>query len=67
MKDRSTPNLSPPKGRWPKGKAKQSHRRYRLEAAGEYKKALNRHRYGTLGAASKVRHIDLTGSEPVEV
>jgi hypothetical protein len=41
------------------GKApiKQARRRYLLQAAGEYKKALKR-RDGTQGAASAVRHID---------
>jgi len=33
-------------------------RRAQLKKAGEFKKALMRHRYGTLGAASRVRHIN---------
>jgi hypothetical protein len=49
--------LSPGKGRWPKSKAKRAHRRYLLQAAGEYKKALKR-RDGSQGAASAVRRID---------
>jgi hypothetical protein len=56
------PRLSPGKGRWPRNKKNKEkrilHRRYLLNAAKEYKKAANRRAYGTLGAASAVRHID---------
>jgi hypothetical protein len=44
--------------RWPKSKNKRALRKYRLNAAGEYKRANERRKYGTLGAASPVRHID---------
>ena len=50
--------LSPGRGRWSKDKAKNEQRRAELKVAAEYKKALNRRKYGTLGPASKVRHID---------
>ena len=48
------------KGRWPKDPVKIAKLREELRVATEYKKALNRRKYGTLGAASKVRHIDPT-------
>jgi hypothetical protein len=38
--------------------------RYRLDAATEYKRALERRKYGTLGAASKVRRIDPATYKP---
>ena len=49
--------FSPGKGRWPKSKAKQAQRRYLLQAASEYNKAVQR-KHGSQGAASDVRHID---------
>jgi hypothetical protein len=52
------PKLSPGKGRWPKSERKQALRKYRLNAATEYKRAAERRKYGTLGAASPVRRID---------
>jgi hypothetical protein len=52
------PSLSPGKGRWPTSEVMRARRRYLLRAAGEYGKALTKRRYGTLGAASAVRHID---------
>jgi hypothetical protein len=48
--------LAPKKGRWPKSKRKQALRRYQLDAAGNYKKAMQR-RDGSSGAASEVRHV----------
>lgn len=53
--------LSPKKGRWPKSEKKRATRRRALDAATEYKKAINR---GSFGPASKVRRIDpKTGEE----
>jgi hypothetical protein len=56
--------LSPGKGRWPKSPRKQALRRYQLDAATKYKRASERRRYGTLGAASPVRKIDPATYKP---
>jgi hypothetical protein len=56
--------LSPGKDRWPKSERKQALRRYQLDAATEYKRASDRRRYGTLGAASPVRKIDPASYKP---
>jgi hypothetical protein len=58
------PKLAPPKGRWPKSARKRAMLRYRLDAATEYKRAVERRKYGTLGAASKVRRIDPASYKP---
>jgi hypothetical protein len=55
-----------PKGTWPKDERKRVLRRAQLKKAGEFKKALNRRRYGTLGAASRVRHINPKDYVPSE-
>jgi hypothetical protein len=46
------------RGRFPESEQGKALHRYRRKAANEYKKAINRHKYGTLGPASQVRHID---------
>jgi hypothetical protein len=56
--------LSPGKGRWPKSPHRRAVRKYLLEAATEYKRASERRRYGTLGAASPVRKIDPASYKP---
>jgi hypothetical protein len=61
------PKLSPGKGRWPKSEAKKALRGYRLSAAGEFKRALNKRLYGTQGAASPVRRIDPATGAVIEV
>jgi hypothetical protein len=46
------------RGRSPETEPGKALHRYRRKAATEYKKAVTREKYGTLGPASKVRHID---------
>lgn len=46
------------KGRWPGGELERVRRREQLKVATLYKRTVERKKYGTLGAASKVRHID---------
>ena len=48
--------LAPKKGTWPKSEHKRAMRRYQLDAASNYKKALQR-RDGSSGAASPMRHV----------
>lgn len=59
--------LAPRKGRWPKGKAARARRRRLLELATQYKRARERERYGTQGAASPCRRIDPTTGEVTEL
>ncbi len=59
------PTLSPGKGWRPKSQAKRERQRYLVKAAAEYKRALTRKKYGSLGAASKVRRIDPATFKPV--
>jgi hypothetical protein len=57
------PPLNPGKDRLPKTKQTRALRRYRLKAAAEYRPAVKR-KYGSIGAASPVRHIDPKGWTP---
>jgi hypothetical protein len=58
--------LSPAKGRWPKSERKRALRRYLLDAASNYREAMQR-RDGSSGAASPVRKIDPVTGEVIEV
>ena len=58
--------LSPSKGRWPKTEKKRALRRYQLDAASNYREAMQR-RDGSSGAASPVRRIDPLTGEVIEV
>jgi hypothetical protein len=49
--------LAPKKASWPKSQRKRALLRYQLNAADEYKRAMQR-RDGSSGAASPVRRID---------
>jgi len=46
------------RGRWPRSEARRAARRRLLDAAAEYRRARERRRYGTLGTASRGRHVD---------
>jgi hypothetical protein len=59
--------LAPKKASWPKSEKKRALLRYRLLAAGEYKRAKQRRDVGSSGAASPVKRIDPLIGEVIEV